>query len=277
MPEEENPTLRSAVEKAASEQGIVENSRESVNNEQDSKKPDQKPDDEDQTISETNNKNEEYTPDPELEEAVNFYRALRDPKQQTDIITALARRAGLLQPNEQPTKIEEKKYGDLLGEILGEEYPDLKDKLGKVFKAFELESDKKLNSLKEQLDSERREKAANDFETEFSNFITTNKITETDATKMLKEIEVLPPSTGRNGKKISLTDYLGKIHRLVAGDKKVVDTEVQRAKKIQENLRERSKNLSSDISDERLRKGSALPSIKESIKAASEGIEFDKE
>lgn len=262
--QEETTTLRSAVEAAANEQNQKEK-QEEVKKEQE------------ETPKEQENKEEEkFVPDPQIEEAVNFYNAIRDPSQQKEIIAELARRAGLIKPNEQPTRAEEKQYKELLAEVLGEEYPDLKDKFSKILEAFEKQNDEKLNAVKQELYNERMQRAVTEFEEEFSNFIKENKVTESDAAKMLKEIEDLPPSVGKNGKRIALTTYLGKIHQLVAGKKAEVDKEVKRAEKIQNNLKERSTHLSSDVSEDRLRKGSKLPSIKEAIKAASEGITFDE-
>jgi len=268
-----NTSLRNAVESAAKDQNITEEQDHKVeSNGNETAKKDEKTETEEQPNSEV-----EESIDPEIEEAVNFYRALKDPNQQLNIISELARRAGVLKANESITQKEgasAKNFNDLLGEILGDEYPDLKDKLGKVFQAYDKEHDQKLNSVRAEIEYERAQKAASDFEVEFSSFIKTNNITEADAAKMIKEIEALPPAVGKNGKRISLTDYLGKIHRLVNMDKQNTNKEVERAKKIQQNLKERSTNLSSDISEDRIKTGSKLPSIRESIRAASEGVKF---
>ena len=276
---DDNISLRSAVEKAAAEQGIQETpeneeiqpvKQADTNNTEENNKEEAPADKEEK-------ESEGYAPDPEIEEALSFYRALRDPSQQNQIIAELAQRAGLLQQNQQITPSQEKRYGDLLNEILGEEYPDLKDKLGPIFQAFERENDQKLLGLRAEIEQERRQKAVSEFESEFGNFISENKVTEDEAAKMLKEIELLPPTAGKNGHKLSLSAYLGRIHRLVVGEKKDLNKEIKRTEKIHQNLKERSTNLSSDISEDRIKKGSSLPSIKEAIRAASEGIEFDKD
>ena len=271
MPEE-NPSLRESVEKAAEEQNKNGKEKAEELSEGKTEKAEGEGEGKSKETQENNN-----VGDPEIEDAVAFYRALRDPAQQTEIIQNLALRAGLLKPEQKLTEKEEKKYSEMLYEILGEEYPDLRDKLGKVFQQFERENDAKIGQIKAEMEAERRQKAASDFESEFSNFIKENKVTDEEAGRMLDEIKDLPPTIGQNGKRINLTVYLGKIHKLAVSEKRVEKEVVKRSEKIQQNLKERSTNLSSDISDDRLKKGSRLPSIREAIRAASEGISFDKD
>jgi len=266
-----NTSLRESIENAAKEQGVPpeENINDTDNKENSSESQ--------ETVSKEAEEetSEDFKPDPEIEEAVNFYKALKDPNQQVQIIGELARRAGLLQKNEQPTAKEEKKYSQLIEEILGEEYPDLKDKLGKVFTAFEKESDEKLAAIRRQIEYDKAQEAVREFDNEYSAFLKDNKISESTAALMMKEIEVLPPQIGKNGRKISLTEYLHKIHKLVDSDKQSVNREVKRAEKIENNLSSRVKNLATEVGEERLKQGSRLPSIRESVSAAAKGVKFD--
>lgn len=267
--EGENPTLKESIESAA--QSENENSR---NNAQGTENIEQKTD---EVVQETKNKGiEENIPDNEVTEALAFYNALRDPAQQKEIITGLALRAGLISADNvtlQPKEV--KRYGQLLEEILGEEYPDLKVKLNPVLQALQDENDQKIQALKKEIDEERNNKASQEFEAEFNTFLKVNKVTEDEAGKMLREIQELPPSVGKNGKRIPLTQYLTKIHKIVASENKVTSNEVKRVEKIQQNIKERATQLSSDVGEDRLRKGSKLPSIKESVNAALNGITFD--
>jgi len=257
---EEKPTLKESIEKAA--------------NEQEAKVEDTKTEEE---KVEESVESETFKSDPEIEEAINFYKALKDPSQQVEIIAELARRAGLLNKTEQPTKSEVKKYTQLMEEVLGQEYPDLKDKMAKVFDAFEKENDTKLLYLKHQMDVEKQEAMAQAFETEFASFIKENKVTEAVASRMIKEIEELPPSKGKDGRMIPLSNYLSKIHRIANSDvKKVVDTE-KRIEKVNSNLAQRATNLQSDVSESRLKQGSKLPTIREAVQAAYQGIKFDQD
>lgn len=266
MPEEANPTLREAIEKASDDQGKEEIQDKAALAEEEKKDADKAGEKKDEVIAS----------DSEVEEALNFYNALKDPKQQAEIIFELAKRAGFIKPEQtELTKKEEKKYGDLIQEVLGEEYPDLKDKLDQVFKAFEREQQAKLDNLVQELAKDKAERMVTEFESEFSAFIKNNNVSEETAAKMNREIVELPPSVGKNGKRISLTEYLTKIHKIVTSDQKRVVSEEKRVEKIETNLRERSKNLSSDVGDERLKTGSKLPSIRESIQAAARGVRFD--
>lgn len=267
-----NLTLKESIEKAGSDQQ-QENEDEQV----ETKSEESKDTEESSETSETTSEEESIAGDPEIEEAVNFYKALRDPAQQKNIIAELAHRAGLLKPNETLTAEKQKTFNDLINETLGEEYPDLKDKMTKLFDAYDVHHNEELNRVKGQLQQEKIQQQVETFENEFSTFIKEHKVTDAIAAKMLKEIEELPPTVGKEGKRIPLTTYLGKIHKLVVGTGPTeIESAVRRNEKIEKNLKDRSKNLSSDVDDSRLKRGSALPSVRESIAAAAKGITFEE-
>jgi len=263
-----NMTLTESIEDAAANSPSNDEASKSTNSE----------------ASESTEKVEEETKvddvviDPEIEEAVNFYRALKDPNQQIQIINDLAIRTGLIKPNQDLTPKQAKNFNELITEVLGAEYPDLTDKMSKLFEAFDNHHNEELNKVKTQLQQEKMQQQVETFESEFSNFIKEHKVTEAIAGKMLKEIEELPPTVGNNGKRIPLTTYLKKIHTLVTlnSNDRVVEDAVKRNEKIEKNLKDRSKNITSDVDDGRLRKGSALPSAREAIAAAAKGITFDE-
>lgn len=269
-----NLTLRESIEKAGSEQNLKNNETESETKDTEESS---EATESDSTESKDDTEQSEDVGDPEIEEAVNFYKALRDPAQQKNIITELAHRAGLLKPNEVMTAEKQKTFNDLINETLGEEYPDLKDKMTKLFDAYDAHHNEELNRVKGQLQQEKIQQQVETFENEFSSFIKEHKVTDAIAAKMLKEIEELPPTVGKEGKRIPLTTYLGKIHRLVVGSGPTeIESAIRRNEKIEKNLKERSKNLSSDVDDSRLKRGSALPSVRESIAAAAKGITFEE-
>lgn len=252
-------SLRESIEAAGKDQGVTETP------EPQAEAVETKPEEPVETESET--------VDPQIEEAVNFYKALQDPNQQHAIITELAQRAGLLKKGEEPTVQEAKKYNQVIKEVLGNEYPDLEQRLSTVFKKFEEESDEKLNQIKAELQREKQTKAVQEFDKEFSGFIKENKVSEEVASRMIKEIEMLPPNMSG---KITLTNYMKKIHSLATMDQKVVDDATKRNQRIEQNLKTRPTNLTGDISEDRLKKGSKLPSIRESVQAAAQGIAFDE-
>lgn len=265
----DNATLKESIENAANEQ--VEQNEQSENQQT-------KPGNQEETVKSESKETEttQVDLDPEIEKAVNFYRALTDPSQQNDIIRQLAINAGLIQNQQQKlTQQQEKDFVGVLEETLGEEYPDLKEKLKPIFRQLQIENDRKLEDFRAEIRRRDAENQQAAFESEFSQFITKNEITEQEAALMLKEIEVLPPNTsGKN--KIGLSAYLGKIYKLVASEKRVVQEATERTRKIEKNSNDRVKNLSSDVDESRLKKGSALPSIRESIAAAAKGIQFDE-
>jgi len=218
-------------------------------------------DDDSKDKSESKDSDEEAQ---EIETAVTLLRALRDPSQSKGIIQDLALRVGLISPGETVTKSDEKDIKAVLKETLADEYPDLKDKLEAILNKITEDSDRKLNALKEELAEKERKVAEREFSIELDTFFKENKLSEKEAELMIKEIHLVPP-----GPKISLKNYLSKIYTLVRVGKSTELKSVDRINRINANRKESSvRNLSSDVDDKRISKGSALPSIKESIAMA---------
>lgn len=266
-------SLKESIEKAASEN---QESEDQVKTPE--KKELENPDEnQDEESNESEESDEEDTKDSkesevsdedtqEIETAVTLLRALRDPSQAKGVIHDLALRVGLISPGEKVTKEDEKDIKSVLKETLADEYPDLKDKFEILFGKLQEDSDKKIQALKDEIAQRERQAAEREFSTELDAFFKENKISEKEAEAMIKEIHLVPP-----GPKISLRNYLNKIHTLVKVSKSTELKQVDRINRINANRKESSvRNLSSDVDDKRISKGSQLPSIKEAISMAME-------
>lgn len=279
----EKISLSESISKAAAEQGIItDESDENQDQTSDSSKPKEDTKPVEKPIEKPQEKPEETGASEEDEEiaiAVELFRALKDPAQSADIIRRMAIQSGVIK--EAPTgqtqaqvKAEAKELKDIISEVLGEEYPDLKDKLHTIMKAVQDRSAQEINTLKAELQHERMQEAQGKFEAEFESFIKTNKVDEDTANLMLKEMQVLPPSnTGKN--RLTLTAYLTRIHRLATSNHTEARQSVEQDRRRKENLAERSQNLSSDVDDSRIKTGSKRPTLRESIAAAARGETFD--
>lgn len=269
-------TLKESIEKAADEQESSNQVKTIPENPKPSN-PDESEDDESEDSEEPeqddparNKKSEDdVVPDEETQEietAVALLRALRDPSQSKGIIQDLALRVGLIAPGEQVTKSDEKDLKSVLKETLADEYPDLKDKLEAILGKIQEDSDRKIEQLKQEIAQRDQRNAEKEFSIELDTFFRENKISEKEAELMIKEIHLVPP-----GPKISLKNYLSKIHTLVKVGKSSELKTVDRINRINANRKESSvRNLSSDVDDKRISKGSQFPSIKEAISMAME-------
>ena len=252
--EQNNPDLeRENQEKEAPEEDPKDKSEEDDN-----------PEVEDKSNSDSKEDDSSSEDTQEIETAVALLRALRDPSQSKDIIHDLALRVGLINNQENLTKKEEKDIKAVLKETLADEYPDLKDKLEAILNKVTEDSDRKIEALKNEIEERDRKVAEREFSVELDTFFKENKISEKEAEAMIKEIHLVPP-----GPKISLKNYLSKIHTLVKVSKSTELKTVDRINRINANRKDSTvKNLSSDVDDKRISRGSALPSIKEAIHMA---------
>jgi hypothetical protein len=269
-----NTTLKEAIEEAEKDQKPVDKKPDEST---DKKQPDEKDtetSDKPEEDKKEDKNEEEIAQDEEIQTAVSFYRALRDPKQQVEIITDLAVRLGIVKPNETPTKKEQKTVLELLQETLGEEYPDLTKKFSTILSHIETSHKEEVNRLRLEINQDKQRQAQDQFEVEFSKFLADNKLNDAQADAMIKEIEALPPNPSAKSK-ITLTQYLTKIHKLVVADTKATERDVKKNEKRNQNLNDRADNLGSDVDESRLKSGSKRPSIREAIEAASQGITFD--
>lgn len=207
----------------------------------------------------------------EIDTALNLLRTLRDPSKSTDLVRDFATRLGIINTSEDLTKKQEKDLKSIIAEQLGEDYPDLTEKLSKILELSEARSKQEIKSLREELQQEKRLQAEQAFSAEFSNFIKSNKLSESEAALMVEQIKELPPSGN-----ITLTNYLTKIRKLVTSDKIEVKTKIDQNTKREQNQKERVRNLSSEADDSRIKNGSRLPTAREAIEAAARGESFDE-
>lgn len=206
----------------------------------------------------------------EIQTGLDLLRTLRDPSKSTALIKDFALKVGLIKETEDLTSKQELDLKDIIAAELGEEYPDLKDKITKILAASESKAEKQINALREQILARDRKQAEETFSNEFANFIETNKITEAESKEMVIQIKELPPSGN-----ITLTKYLTKIHKLVASDKNIAKDKLAQNEKRESNKKDVVKNLSSGADDDRIKKGSRLPTAREAINAAIRGEKLD--
>lgn len=274
-----NLTIKEAIEKAVEEQEKPgENVKEEEKSKEDETKKSEESDDKSESDKEEEKEEDKSEDDEkridaeteEIETALNLLRALRDPSKSTNLIKDFAVRVGLIKEDQNLTKIEEKGLKDIIAEELGDEYPDLRDKITKILEASEAKSTKEIKALRDELANEKRQQAEQVFNDEFATFIKSNKLSEKEAALMVDQIKELPPSGN-----ITLTKYLTKIHKLVVSDKVEEKQKIDQNARRTENQKDQVKNLSSGVDDDRIKKGSRLPTAREAIQAALRGEKLE--
>jgi hypothetical protein len=270
----ENITLKESIEKAANDSTTENNSngndntRKEENEKKDNKsdKPsEEKSNSVEESENESNTNEEDHEQNEEVETGVALLRALRDPKQSKVVVQDLAIRLGLIgNSGEKVSSSDAKDIKAVLKEVLADDYPDLREKLEIVLGKVQEDQDNKIKALESKVSESERIRNEREFMGVYDKFIKDNKVDDGIAAKMIREMQLIPP-----GPKITLPQYLNKIHSLVAQGANDAKSKVDRASKINSNLKDSTvKNLSSDVSDSRIEKGSHRPSIKEAIAMA---------
>lgn len=184
------------------------------------------------------------TGDPNQEEALRLYNALKDPAQAPVIVDMLARAAGYSKvETKQEVKEVKNTITDILKESLGEEYAFLVDKLApgleKILQQRPASRDEEIEDIRARV--EEREKQ--DLQRELAvvhtdiakEYFGTDDMPENVLTAMEKAMEDFPPSQALTPKQ-----WYTKIFNLVAG-------ELRLQPKTSSNTRERAERSRNDV------------------------------
>lgn len=199
-----------------------------------------------------------------VDKAVRLYDALSDPNVGRSVVEELARKAGVIGVEQgKSTQEIEKSVVDTLKESLGAEYEFLADKLAvgldKIIKRTVAEQIKPVQAQTNEA-IERAVKADVDsayaqMEAKFKDF----KDYDKEMTELSKEL----PYTGD----YPMERYLERLYKLVTADKKEAKVIKQTVDKINKNAQE-LRDSSTEVQENRVKKGSKLPSLNEAVAAA---------
>lgn len=213
----------------------------------------------------------------EIGHALALHRGLADPKQRGNIIRQLFQQAGLEIPQ---TKQEEKKAAvtidQILKEVLGESY-DIHsgDKLAVAFERYGkllLEQfNESVQPLQQRVLQAEERAHREEADAAMSNLWAKHKVPQNDRAKiseaMMRKMKQFAPGEG-----VSASEYLDSMYSLAMRDvetARAVKTTVKRIQRNAQDVRDTSGDGGSD--DKRIKTGSRLPSIRESIAAAYRG------
>lgn len=199
----------------------------------------------------------------EAKEALKIYNLLKDPKQGKEVVRFLARQAGLEIKEGATEKEVRKNAADVLKESLGNEYEFLAPKLLPGLRAL---IDEEVAAVKRALIEDQRAKLSQDYDNAWEAL---NEQTDGDfesrGEEIIKAMEEFPYS----GKQ-PIKQYLGRIYKMVGGEKPVEKKLSRTLERIKKNAEE-AEVSNSGASDERVKASSRLPTREEAIAAALKG------
>lgn len=233
-----------------------------------------KPDKSDKTDESTASDEETFEIDASAEEignALALFRSIADPKTRIGVLQQLAKQGGYDLGKPQQVEQLADDITAILRESLGDSYDLLAgDKLGKALeKVLESKVKKLTDPILERISNAEKLHYQQQSAAALNNLWSRHQVPEGQREKiagqMMAKMKQLPPSTD------TLADeYLDDIYHLVQRDTDRARTVKTTVKKIQQNAQDATrKGASGEGGDEkRIKTGSRLPSVKESVAAA---------
>lgn len=215
--------------------------------------------DEDESL-ETEAKGFEASPEEQI-----FITALRDPKQQKQVIALLASQQGL-KLTDQEVKKGEPSLGDELKAVLGDDFgflgPEIGKVIGKRLGALEQKLSQEIDGVKSEASGKELSRAENTF---FREHPDSKKFHQ----KMIAKSRVYPPPAGMDS-----TEYIEDLYTLVSGQvagKSIADA--QRQKRIIKNKEATESDVASSGPDEgNFQEVTGPVSARQAVEAAVKGI-----
>lgn len=209
----------------------------------------------------------ESTLSPEQTAALNLFNALKDPETAGPTLRHLADLAGFdLTSRKQQTELK-KSISQTIAEELGEDNSILAEKLGPtleriISKAIE-DGVKPVTSA---IEAQEQKKIANEIEATLKDLNTETKgLSAKLEDRMVELMEELPPSS-----KITPSAYVRKIYKLAASD--FEEAEKLKAQDKKREINKSQVTVHSGVGNpDRVKSGSRLPTIRESVEAAMRG------
>lgn len=194
----------------------------------------------------------------ETKQALALFKALKSDKGH-EVVKNLAIRAGLIKEDEKVTNISSKKLTNLIAESLGEEWSFLAERIGVPLERYveEMRSELKNDQIRLSTGLEL-EKAWSKLDSE----------TEGDILKYQDKIEELSNEYSM-GRGVTIEKYLRGLYKMASADKKESRQIQKTVEKINKNSSDRL-SRSSEVANERVKKGTQLPSLEQSIEEALE-------
>lgn len=256
MPENENPTLESAVSSAVD--SSVSETQETPTEAQQTQETPQ------ETQTQETTQQAEGPSSQEIEQAMNVYRILNDPSTAPHVVRALAEKMGLIQPPVTP-KEEKPSLSALLSQSLGDEYAFLAPKLAP---ALESAFSSALAPLQQQI---QRTAVENEYNRAVAELNAETKGGYGQVEQKISDLmDVMKPAPG-----VPLKTYLANLYRIAGGPAPSVTQGVQKVvNRMVQNANERIPSPSA-ATENKIVKGPKLPTVDEAVLAAMRGETFE--
>jgi hypothetical protein len=210
---------------------------------------------------------EEIARNEKLDKAIRLYEALEDPTIGPGVLRSLAEKAGILGVKEGKTETQiTKTVVDVLKESLGAEYEFLAPGLAKGISEIVRQTvAEQIRPVQEQTNEAIERAVKADVDSAYAKMESTHK----DFKKYDAEMTALSKRLPYTGD-YPMEEYLENLYTLVTKDVKETKIVGDTVDKINKNAKE-LRDSSTEVQDTRVSKGSKLPSIDESVRAAFRG------
>lgn len=214
----------------------------------------------------------------EINNALALFRSIANPQTRSSALAEIAKNAGIkLETKADETKLA-KDVATLLKDALGDSFDLLSgDKLAKgIGDIVKQEAQKLLDPVLAKLNEAEATRYKNDADNALSELwkrqkIDDNKLREQISSKMLAKMKVMPASKDANANEY-LDDIFALVHKGDSDSRQIRD----KVTRIKTNAKE-TQRASGDGGDEkRIKTGSKLPSIRESVQAAMRGEKLEE-
>lgn len=233
--------------------------------------PEPEEEDEDENIHEFDASPEE------LRNALSLFRSIADPKTRKDALKQIAQNSGINLETKADERALEKSISDILREQLGDSYELLSgDKLGAALERIVSgEVTKATKPLLDRVTQSERAQAERQANTAMDDLwkrkeVSDPKKREEISGRMMQKMKNMPPGEGASSE-----EYLDDIFSLVNRDEEVARGVKDRVTRIRTNAKDVSRTSGEGTEEKRVKMGSNMPSVKESVAAAFRGERFE--
>jgi hypothetical protein len=208
----------------------------------------------------------EVTLNTEQQAAVNLFNALKNPETSGPTLRHLADLAGLDLAKRQDKTELKKSISQIVAEELGEDNSILAEKLGPTLeKIIQSAVDERVKPITDQISTREEKEIASAIETALENLNKETKgLSKKLETKMVELMDEISP-----GPKTKPEAYIRKIYKLAISDYE--EAEKVKAQNVKRDVNKNTPTVHPGVNPERVKSGSRLPTIRESVEAAMRG------
>ena len=205
--------------------------------------------------------------------AIQLYKALTNPKTSRGVLAALAEEAGLSIASKETTRAEAiQSATEVLRESLGKDYAFLADRLGPAIDKLLKNgtSDPKVERLERELAEIKQGTVMREINSALSDLYEKHPDAKDVEKQMLRLMDEVLPGPNTTGKA-----YIKHIYNLASEQSRLKSATKKTIDKMKANANDATRRASLEANATRVKSGSALPNLKEAVRAAIRGQKLE--